>query len=214
MGIAHDLNNCLTGVFSIADLCLHEIAREHPLRERIEMIQRNGQAAVLLVQRLFREHSAPAGRPEYHDLNQVVVTNLELVRWAVPKSIELRNVFSSEPLPVFFDAVEFRTVCLHLALNAMASIEGRGFIEFETGLAAPAKARGRTKSATVFLKVTDSGCGLKKPSRASRSKGPQTEGLGLRLLLDFAQRHNGQFQIEQTEPNGTAVTLLIPRANL
>jgi signal transduction histidine kinase len=207
MGIAHDLNNCLTGVFSIADLCLHETTRDHPLRERIEMIQRNGQAAVVLVQRLFREHSAAIGRQEYHDLNQLVLTNFELVRWAVPKSIELRNVFSSEALPVFFDAIEFRTVCLHLALNAAAAIPGRGFIEFETGLAAPSKSKGRGKRGMAFLEVTDSGNGFD-------SRKPLRDGLGLRLVRDFAQRCKGELQIEENEPQGSIVKLLIPRAEL
>jgi len=206
MGIAHDLNNCLTGVFSIADLCLHETTRDHPLRERIEMIQRNGQAAVVLVQRLFREHSAAIGRQEYHDLNQLVLTNFELIRWGVSKSIELRNVFSSEALPVFLDSIEFRTVCLHLALNAAAAIPGRGFIEFETGFAT-AKPGGRGKRGMAFVKVSDSGRGF-------NSRKALRDGLGLRLVRDFAQRCKGELQIEENEPQGTIVTLLMPRAEL
>src|SRR3954452_20437128 len=86
LGIAHDLNNRLTGVYSIAGHCLHELEAKSPMRERIQMILENGEGAVELIQRVFREHSAAIGREEYHDLNQLLTTNSELSRCGVPKS--------------------------------------------------------------------------------------------------------------------------------
>jgi len=222
LGIAHDLNNSLTGVYSIADLCLHELKKEEPIRERIEMILQNGQIAVQLVQRLFLEHSAEIGREEYHDLNQLVAANMELIRWATPKSIEIRKLIAAEQLPIFVDAVEFRTICLKLVLSAIAGIEGRSAIELETGLRKKdSKARKSgsqsDRSGTVFLRIT----GPDRPSPRKGKKRPanSVEGgpdavLAYRLLSEFAEKYSGKSIIE-AGPNGrTLVTLQLPRARI
>ena len=222
LGIAHDLNNSLTGVYSIADLCLHELKQDEPIRERIEMILQNGQNAVQLVQRLFREHSAEIGREEYHDLNQLVTANVELIRWATPKSIEIRKLLAAQQLPIFVDAVEFRTICLKLVLSATAGIEGRSAIEIETGsgkkdLKARKSGAQSARSGTVFLRIAGPDC----PSPRKRGKRPTNSVAGgpdrvlaYRLLSEFAEKYSGKSIIEVGTNGRTLVTLQLPRARI
>src|SRR5882762_11508782 len=91
MGLAHDLNNVLTGVCSMSDLCLRDGGPEHPFRERLEIVRDHGQRAAELVQTLFHEHQAQLGRREYHDLNRLVDAGLQLVRRTIPRSIQIEK---------------------------------------------------------------------------------------------------------------------------
>src|SRR4051812_29218971 len=134
MGLAHDFNNLLTGVCSLSELSLMELPADHPLRERLEIIQSNGQKAAELVRKLFTEHQASVGNVEHHDLNALATACFDLARQAISKSIKIVLTLASEPLPVFIDAIAFRTVFLHLAINAAEAIDGSGKIEFRTAL--------------------------------------------------------------------------------
>ena len=95
MGVAHDLNNLLSGVCSISDLCLREAGPEHPFREQLELMRTYGERAAKLVQILFREHQARPSRAEFHDLNNLTESTCELARRAIPKSIEIQRVLAA-----------------------------------------------------------------------------------------------------------------------
>jgi len=219
LGIAHDLNNLLTGVFSIADLCLHDGVPDDPLRERIEMIRRNGQSAAHLIQRLFHEHSATAGHEEYHDLQQLLGANLDLIRWAVPKSIEVSQVLSSQSEPVWLDGIQFRTVCLQLALHAASLIKGRGSIILETDLEAQ---RGKAKSSKggrgekVILKITHSGSNSAE-KKSGKKRGPaakQATPPAFELARTFAESYGGDFSVGSDDSGSAILILRLPKADI
>jgi hypothetical protein len=219
LGIAHDLNNRLTGVYSIADLCLHELDEKSPMRERIQMILENGEGAVELIQRLFREHSAAVGREEYHDLNQLLSTNSELIRWAIPKSIEIRKLTWAEPLPIFADAVEFRTLCLYLALGAAAEIGGRGIIQLEAILEKAALRSGKMKrkpqgAGMVLFRLTHSGNSSESKARSAKKSIDPSTDVALSLLSDFARKYSGDWALDNSAERGTTIALRLPRADL
>src|SRR5216117_360697 len=167
MGVGHDLNNLLSGVCSISDLCLREAGPEHPFRERLELMRTYGERAAKLVQTLFREHQGRPGRSEYHDLNTLAESGCELARRAIPKSIEIQRVLAAQALPVFVDAIGFRTVFLHLLSNAADAIDGTGSIQVRTARhsrmpATRAFSGIKPSPPVVSVQITDTGHGVDK----------------------------------------------------
>jgi CheY-like chemotaxis protein len=226
MGLAHDLNNLLTGVFSMSDLCLRDIPADHRMREALEMIRANGQRASEVVRTLFFEHEGAAGRQNLHDLNTLVQGYWPLVRAALPKSVEIELTLSKDPLPVRVDAVALRTTLLHLALNAGDAIEGRGRIELRTSLwhKAPRLPNylGRQPAPPVAcLEVSDSGTGI-DPAFFKRIFDPlfttkaakRGVGLGLHLVREFAENSGGGISVEPNSPSGSRFTICLPLADL
>jgi len=132
LGLAHDLNNQLTGILSVSDLCLHKTRLDRPSREQLEIIRASGERAAALVRILFVEHQATLGRSELHDLNTLTRAYLDLAQRAISKSIDVNLILAPEPLPVMVDAVAFRTALLYVAFNAAAGIQNRGQLEVRT----------------------------------------------------------------------------------
>lgn len=222
LGVAHDLNNLLTGVFSISDLCLRDITADHPLHAQLQLIRSNGQRATELIRTLFHEYQANPGRREIHDFNFLVQINLELARRAISKSIQTSLILAAEPLPVAIDAVAFRTVFLHLVLNASEAMDDRGKLQFQTARhpklpRLPNFTGIKPKGSAVSLEIRDTGGGvdpafqkqLFQPlftTKAANGSG----GLGLYLAREFAESSGGGMAVESNNDGGSTVTVYLP----
>jgi signal transduction histidine kinase len=71
-GVAHDLNNVLSGVVSYPDLLLMDIAPDDPLRRRIEIIRESGKKAAAIVQDLLTLARRGVAVSEMVNLNELV----------------------------------------------------------------------------------------------------------------------------------------------
>jgi signal transduction histidine kinase len=223
MGLAHDLNNLLTGVCSMSELSLMEIPPNHPLRERLDIIRINGQKAAELVRKLFLEHQAAPGKREHHDLNALSTAYFALARQAIPKSIQTVLNLESDPLPVFVDEIAFRTVFLHLAINAAEAIDGRGNIEFRTALHSrlprlPTYTGVKLRPPVASLQVSDTGRGLqpasfKKIGKPNFTTKPANAGAGLGLYLTkrFVEANGGGLSVQSK--GGATFTVWLPIAD-
>ena len=206
LGLAHDLNNQLTGILSISDLCLREESVPEKLREQLEVVRSSSQRAADLVRTLFLEHQAQTGQTELYDLNMLVGTYFELVRRAISKSVEITLNVNPEPLPVRIDGVAFRTALLHLVL-ALASasketIEIRTFSERAPGKGAHSKEW--------------AGCSVKaegKPPASEFRKNSKAE-FSLDLLKQFARDSEGAVSVDPNKSAGLAVTIRLPLVDL
>lgn len=146
-GFAHDANNCLTGIFSMSDLCLAQVDSQNPLHESLSLIRESAGQASTLLQRLTRLVYDTPGTPTYHDLNALAADAADIVRRALPRNIEIVLVTSKGQLPVLVDAVETRKAIIHLVLRAAACLNGPGKITFTT------TARGKLCKLTVATAV-------------------------------------------------------------
>jgi len=71
-GVAHDLNNVLSGIVSYPELLLMDLPQNSKLREPIETIQRSGHRAVAIVQDLLTAARGVATAKEPLNLNDIV----------------------------------------------------------------------------------------------------------------------------------------------
>jgi two-component system NtrC family sensor kinase len=207
-GVAHEINNPLTGVLTNSSLMLEDMADDHPWREDIQTIVNETLRCRKIVKGLLDFSRQTKPQRTLLDLNQVVEDTLSLVR----NQTVFRNtriVYELDPhLPtVLADADQMRQVVLNIVLNAAEAMVQGGELRVASAADPAAKA--------VTLRISDTGPGIPDEVRARifepffTTKKTGT-GLGLAVAYGIIERHHGQIRIESARGRGTAFTVSVP----
>ncbi|HWP35864.1 MAG TPA: GAF domain-containing protein, partial [Thermodesulfobacteriota bacterium] len=209
-GVAHELNNPLTGVLGLAQL-LEEREEEDSLRQDLERLAREAQRAARLVQRLltFVHPSPPEHQPT--DLNRVVQAALDLLEPACRADGIVLETQLDPALPTTWaDPHQLQQVIVNLATNArqaMVSAGRTGRIRLTT----------RRVDGQLELAVSDQGPGI-PPAVLPRifdpfftTKGPgEGTGLGLSLCHSIVTAHGGRIWAESPPGHGATLYVRLP----
>ncbi len=223
-GIAHDFNNILAGIFGNAELLRMECAgRPQALAFAGNILAGSRRARDLVRQILtFSRHGETEGRDV--DLHQVAVETLNLIRAAVPKSVQLSYQGSAAAAPIWGDPTQIHQVLLNLLTNAAQAIGERpGTITLSLrdhvgrGALPPSKPDKRPPGTYHCIEVVDTGEGMPaevvarvfEPFFTTKTKTRGT-GLGLSVAHGIVQRHGGVIEIESTVGVGTRVRMWLP----
>ena len=170
-GVAHEINNPLTGILTNSSLMLQDLDPEDPRREDLQIIVDETLRCRKIVKGLldFARQTAPLKQAV--DLNQVVEDVLNLVK----NQAAFRNItFATEladGLPtVLADKDQMRQVVLNIVLNAGEAVPGGGEIRVLTQL---------DRADHVCLASAIPARAFRRPSRAgssSRSSPPRPPG--------------------------------------
>jgi signal transduction histidine kinase len=225
MGLAHDFSNIMAGIMALSEAFQAQMEKEHPFQEGLALIKRNSVQANQLVQRILSLHRGKVGERNYHNLNEVVKDTVDVVRKIIPKRIEVVTEYSTDGLPLYVDAVEFRQVLINLTLNAADAMPHGGQLTFKSALhktdCRPQNLHGAMpKAPVVCLSVNDSGLGIPQrnlnaifdPFFTTKAMSKGT-GLGLYNAKLFVDKHRGAISVESREGDGTTFTIWLPQAD-
>ncbi len=227
-GIAHDLNNILSGLVSYPDLLLLEIPKDDPLHNKISIIQKSGQRAAAIVQDLLcmaRRNITIAGisninaiigeyleSPEYRQL-QTLHPNITL---AVDLDENLVNINGS--------TVHLSKVIMNLIHNAMEAMPDGGAVALATkNITLDSGLNGFEHIPAgeyVRLSVTDNGIGIPQsdlqkifePFFTRKMTNKSGTGLGMTIIWATVKDHHGYLDIASREGQGTTVNIFLPVA--
>ena len=223
-GIAHDLNNILTGIMGYADLALFRLPKDSPARDEIQrIISATGNAANLSKQLL-----AFSGKGRFFGqsicLSDLVQQTTHVVRAAVSKDCEVRFELEEKLPSIDGDFSQVSQAVLNLVRNASEAIgTGDGTIIIRTGLMTCDRGfldEGHTsfnlpEGEYAFLEVADTGPGMPPEVRA-RIFDPffstkfAGRGLGLSAVLGILRSHRGAIKVESEPGKGTLIRLVFP----
>jgi two-component system NtrC family sensor kinase len=207
-GVAHEINNPLTGVLTNSSLMLEDMADDHPWREDIQTIVNETLRCRKIVKGLLDFSRQTKPQRTLLDLNQVVEDTLSLVRnQTVFRNTKL--VYELDPhLPtVLADADQMRQVVLNIVLNAAEAMVQGGELRVASSADPAAKA--------VELRISDTGPGIPDEVRARifepffTTKKTGT-GLGLAVAYGIIERHHGRIRIESARGRGTTFIVSVP----
>jgi len=224
-GVAHDLNNVLSGIVSYPELILMDLPEDSKLRKPIETMQESGHRAATIVQDLLTVARGVAttkkvlnlndltddylNSPEFKKLNQfhptvTVKTNLDT---------DLFNISGSH--------VHIIKVVMNLVSNASEAIEGNGNVTISTAnrhIDRPLRGYDDVNIGEyAILSVSDDGSGISsddlerifEPFYTKKVMGRSGTGLGLAVVWNTVQDHKGYIDVT-TDENGTTFELYFP----
>ena len=222
-GYVHDLNNALTGITSLTDLCLLEMPQGHSMEAHLRQMAGNASSMRELLFSLVRFHeehdpSRPAPS-EWIDLARLIHDATGLARPAIPRRITLDLQESKASLPVVGERGVLLRGILQLLLNAARSIAGNGSIRIEAHESKPPSGLGR-KGRYGCITVTDTGLGLAPGAEAaaldltySTRTGWKGLGAGLPLVRQALLDAGGCVTLKPHAPHGAQVRCYLPLAS-
>ncbi len=219
-GIAHELNNPLTGVLTFTSLMRKKAQDGSEDAEDLDLVIRETKRCASIIKRLldFAREKVPV--KGFYSLNQVIEDTVRFVeRPASLQQIEISTELDPDLPQVWGDADLIKQVIMNLLVNAQQAIEGKGRIVVASRAArasTPAKA-GDQRTSMVEVTVSDTGCGIPAanlqrifdPFFTSKEVGKGT-GLGLSVSYGIVKAHGGKISVESVVGEGTTFHIFLP----
>jgi two-component system NtrC family sensor kinase len=219
-GIAHELNNPLTGVLTFTSLLRRKMPDGSEDAEDLDLVIRETRRCAAIIKRLldFAREKVPV--KGWFDLNQVIEETIRFTdRPASLRQIEITADLDPGLPQVWGDADLIKQIVLNLLVNAQQAIEVQGSIRVATRpymAKAPAKP-GVEALPMVEIVVKDSGCGIPEanlqrifdPFFTSKEVGKGT-GLGLSVSYGIVKAHGGRINVESVVGEGSTFHILLP----
>ncbi len=224
-GVAHDLNNVLSGIVGYPELLLFDLPEDSKLRKPIETIQESGQKAVDIVQDLLTVARGVATTKEPLNLNALVGDYLNSPEFKKLKqfhpTVMVKTNLDSDLFNVSGSHVHISKVVMNLISNASEAFDGSGNVIVSTmNRYVDRPLRGYDDVNTgeyVVLSVSDNGSGISsdglerifEPFYTKKVMGRSGTGLGLAVVWNVIQDHEGYINVTSDE-NGTTFELYFP----
>lgn len=210
-GVAHEINNPLTGVLSYASLLRRRLQGDAEACEDLDVIVRETIRCREIIRGLldFARPAAPARKPM--DLNEVVrrAVSVVMTQLSLNQVNLVLDLAASLPL-AHADGNQIQQVAVNLLLNAGDAIGSGGGVIRAGTRSGPA--------GTVELVIEDNGRGI-APDDLPRifepfytTKGNHGTGLGLAVSWGIVEAHGGTLEVKSDPDQGTRFTLRIPVA--
>ncbi|HOO44873.1 MAG TPA: response regulator [Deltaproteobacteria bacterium] len=225
-GVAHDLNNILSGITSYPDLLLMDMPMDSPLRKPISTIKKSGEKAIATVQDLLTLARRGASVMEIVNLNSLIQEYLESPEHRKIKShhenISFITRFEAEELNIKGSPYHLNKSIMNLALNAAEAIDGKGTISIITEnryMDKPLQGYELIGEGDfVTLSISDTGSGISseemeklfEPFYTRKKFGRSGTGLGLPVVWGTVKDHNGFIDVQSIQGKGTTFTLYFP----
>lgn len=225
-GVAHDLNNILSGVVSYPELILLDMDKDDKLRKPIERIMESGNRATAIVQELLTVARGVAITKEPVSINSLVEDFLNSPEFKQIKEfnpwVTFRVDLDSELFNVKGSSVHLRKILMNLVYNAAEAIVGGGHVVISTKncyLDRPVSRYNDVRQGEyALITVKDNGPGIAdedlerifEPFYTKKIMGRSGTGLGLAIVWSIVQDHDGYIDVETSMNDGTAFKLFFP----
>lgn len=224
-GVAHDLNNILSGIVSYPDLLLMDIDENSKLRKPVETIKLSGQRAAAVVSDLLTLARGIASTKEIMNLNNIINEYLESPEFENIKSDKPDITISINPAPdllnISCSSIHLKKVLMNLVNNAIEAIDKKGEIVISTCntyIDRPVKGYDEVCIGEyAVLSVKDTGSGISpedrerifEPFYTRKVMGRSGTGLGLAVVWNTVQDHQGYIDVISSS-KGTVFELYFP----
>ncbi|MDN4186392.1 MAG: histidine kinase N-terminal 7TM domain-containing protein [Dehalococcoides mccartyi] len=210
-GIAHEINNPLTGVIGFSELLATRGDLPKEVMADLQIINHGSQRVVEIVKRLLtfaRQNKPVKTRLDVHEL----LDNTLEFRSYVFKTANIEVIRQYDPkLPwITADPGQLQQVFLNIFINAeqaMRKVHDGGKITITT----------TRKDQFLSIRIADDGPGMTPEVKAKifqpffTTKGPKDgTGLGLSLAMAIILDHHGTIEVESEYGQGTAFTINLP----
>ncbi len=225
-GVAHDLNNILSGIVSYPELLLMDLKADSPLRKPILTIQKSGEKAAAIVQDLLTLARRGVEATEVVNLNLIASEYLLSPEHAKLElnhpNVTIEKHLDPDLLNILGSPVHLSKTVMNLVSNAAEAMLDGGTIFLSTENRHIEKAVSGfddiDKGDYATLTVKDTGIGISpedierifEPFYTKKTMGRSGTGLGMAVVWGTVKDHRGYIDITSLEGQGTQIVLYFP----
>jgi two-component system NtrC family sensor kinase len=211
-GVAHEINNPLTGILMYAHIAKDGLGKNNQLQKELEYIVEDAERCSDIVKDLLTySRQAVNAEKETQPLNDLVNEGLALIRdQKLFLNIRLVKQFSKDKLYIKVDKNQMNQVIINLVMNAVDAMRKKGALTLRTYQ--------DRKQNEICLEISDTGSGIPKenlprifdPFFTTKEQGQGT-GLGLSTVYGIVKENHGNISVKDTGPHGTTFLLKFPQ---
>lgn len=225
-GVAHDLNNILSGIVSYPELLLMDLPQDSPLRRPLTIIQKSGENAAAIVQDLLTLARRGVPTHECINLNPIIercltAPDIDLLLHLQP-DIRCHTHLQSDLFNVYGSAIHIFKSISNLISNAVEAMPRGGDINITTCNRYTDQIISGfdtiKEGEYVVLSIKDTGIGIAEsdqtrifePFYSTKVMGKSGSGLGMAVVWGTVKDHNGYIDVQSTKGGGTQFDLYFP----
>lgn len=222
-GIAHDLNNILTPILSIAQLLpLKFPDADDQTHYLFDILVSSAQRGSSLVNQVLTFSRGVEGRHLLLQIRHLIIEIRKIMVETFPRLIELHSDLASDLWPVLGDATQLHQVLMNLCVNARDAMPNGGHLHItaknfdidESYMRMNLDAR---LGPHVLITIADTGNGIPpehldrvfEPFFTTKDLGRGT-GLGLSTVSSIVKSHGGFLKVYSEVSQGTQVQVFLP----
>ncbi len=214
-GVAHDLNNILAGIVSYPEILLADLDPASELYTALAEIQESGKRAVAVVADLLTIARSAATVRSVHNINELAQEYFKSPEYVLLKEkyqqIEISFQWQAKDTQITCSPVHVKKCLMNLVTNAVEAMANGGEICISTSNITTQEGR------FTVLTVCDNGPGITEKDRerifepfyTTKQMGLSGSGLGLAVVWNTMQEHNGWVSVE-SDAEGTCFHLHFP----
>lgn len=210
-GVAHEINNPLTGVLTYSSFQLKRVQDEE-LKKDLEVIVRETKRCRDIVKGLLDFARPVSSKKTVADINETINQALTIVenQLSINNIRVIKNLTKSMP-PIRIDKNQMEQVFINLLVNAADAIGSDG-----------GEIRLKTDSVIVDekswceIQIEDTGCGITGEQLSNifepffTTKGARGTGLGLAVVWGIIDEHGGRIHVSSEPGVGTEFVIHLP----
>ncbi|ALC16036.1 signal transduction histidine kinase [Desulfuromonas soudanensis] len=210
-GIAHEINNPLTGILMFSSMVIDDRRLDPALKGDMETIVRETGRCAEIVRGLlnFARETVPQKRLD------CAARIMELTLGLVEHQIAVQNIrvvrdFAGHLPPVLVDPNQLEQVFMNMVINASQAMPQGGTLTV--------RIEASSRPETLCIGIADTGCGIPEEDLGRifdpffSTKEQRGTGLGLAVSFGIIENHQGQIEVESRLGEGTTITISLPVA--
>jgi two-component system NtrC family sensor kinase len=219
-GIAHELNNPLTGVLTFSYLVRKNLPDGSPDAEDLDLVIKETKRCASIIRRLLDFSREKTPEKSYCDLNVAIEDTVQLIAQpAQVNDIEITTELEEGLPDIWMDENLIKQVIMNMLVNAQHAIKSEGSIVIRTRLLTAGECPESIEEPgeMVEVAISDTGCGISEvdlqrvfdPFFTTKDVGRGT-GLGLSVSHGTIEAHRGAIEVDSTVGKGTEFRFYLP----
>ncbi len=219
-GIAHELNNPLTGVLTFSHLLRQKADQGSQDAEDLDLIIHETKRCAAIIKRLLDFAREKTPEKKFTNVNQVIERAVRILeRPASLAGVDIILELEQDLPPVWIDGDQVEQVILNMLVNAQHAIAAQGRIILQSRSLPEPRSPGPDLApvAMIEIDIIDNGCGIPAqnlqrifdPFFTSKEVGRGT-GLGLSVSHGIITAHGGAIEVVSEVDKGTTFRVFLP----
>jgi len=208
-GIAHEINNPLTGILVFASLLEKNQHLDPATKSDLALISRECQRCASIVRGLLEFSRESVPHKDWVSLNDIMDASVALVQHQSSfHDITIIKEYDASLPPALVDANQIQQVLVNILLNASHAMPQGGELRIVSGI--------DSANAIVYVSISDTGHGIPEENMKKifdpffTTKENSGTGLGLSVSYGIISSHGGKIEVQSRVGVGTDFTVKLP----